>query len=110
MNLSICFILDLFFMMMASMFGNGPPNAEDSKLFENKDTIIHKLNASNHDLLSKLRFLSRPKLENRIIVTLFYHRSHHSKAMDILGRFDTHNFAFSNPESDFCPHWDHSNS
>ena len=92
-------------MMMASMFGDGPP-PEDSKLFENKYTIIHKLDASNADLLGKLRFLYKPKLENRILVTLFYHRSHSSKAMDILQHFDKE-INFANPENDFCPHWNY---
>eukprot|EP01084_Bolivina_argentea_P141624 248847_1 len=96
------------YMVMANIFGNGASVEDKPNNFENKNTIIHKLNASNVKLLSKLQFLWRPKLQNRIIITLFYRNKASMMAINCLQRFHK-TIVFANPEQDLCPFWNHQN-
>eukprot|EP01084_Bolivina_argentea_P153584 267799_1 len=105
--------------LIACIFGNGP--SDDDKLnlpanhFKNKRKIINLLNQSTKEIIKPFKFLIKPKIENRIILTLFYHHKQSHVMIKCLKYFDsTFKFNDVNPENEltlnsyfrlFCKKW-----
>eukprot|EP01084_Bolivina_argentea_P267711 454522_1 len=71
--------------------------------------IMNLLQQTTQELISPFKVLSKPKVENRIIVTLFYSNIDSSAVIQCLQFFDK-SFVFVNPEHDLCPNWDQENN